>query len=132
MHQKISIVPIMLIENVNSKTILKPKQPRIFIAQTTTTKHFRSFAGNISSLSRCGRHLPTRKNSKMLEHTKPSYMAEKKITEIKRMKEIYKVGSRIQEDREFAETATPMNFESSSMKDTLQWLESLDADSIES
>ena len=41
-------------------------------------------------------------------------MAEKKITEIKRMKEIYKVGSRIQEDREFAETATPMNFESSS------------------
>ena len=132
MHQKISIVPIMLIEDVNNKTILKPKQPRLLITRTTT-KHFRSFAGNISSLPRCGgRHLSTRKNLKGLEHTKPSYMAEKKITEIKRMKEIYKVGSRIQEDREFAETATPMNFESSSMKDTLQWLESLDADSIES
>ena len=132
MHQKISIVPIMLIEDVNNKTILKPKQPRLLITRTTT-KHFRSFAGNISSLSRCGgRHLSTRKNSKRLEHTKPSYMAEKKLTEIKRMKENYKVGSRFQEGREFAETATPMNSESSSMKDTLEWLESLDVDSIES
>jgi len=47
------------------------------------------------------------------------------------MKESYKVGSRFQEGREFAETAA-MNSESSSMKDTLEWLESLDIDSIQS
>jgi conjugal transfer/entry exclusion protein len=97
------------------------------------TKHTRSFAGNISSLSRYGESLSTNTSKKKTMGNTKRSQVEKKIIEINRMKHMYKVGKNIQKVEECA-TSTGEKTDlalislerASPMKDTLEWLETLD------